>query len=74
MHITAPRVLGILLFLALIGYAFFVGPLLSSTAPTQAPASSVTAPKVVEPSAVPHATPVPVAPRVVLRAPLARAE
>ena len=26
MHITFPRVLGFLLFLALIGYAFFIGP------------------------------------------------
>lgn len=74
MHITAPRVLGILMFLALIGYAFFVGPLISSAAPKQAPASSVTAPKVVEQSAVPHATQVPVAPRVLSRVPLARAE
>lgn len=30
MHITVSRVLGFLLFLALIGYAFFVGPRISS--------------------------------------------
>jgi hypothetical protein len=76
MHITAPRVLGMLMFLGLIGYAFFIGPWLSSTVPTHIPISSVTAPKAVEPkpSAVPQATPVPAAPRVLLRAPLARAE
>lgn len=40
MHITAPRVLGLLMFLALIGYAFFVGPMINSTASTRVPASS----------------------------------
>jgi hypothetical protein len=30
MHITASRVLGFLLFLALIGYVFFVGPRIST--------------------------------------------
>ena len=30
MHITVSRVLGLLLFLALIGYAFFVGPRIST--------------------------------------------
>ena len=49
MHITAPRVLGFLMFLALIGYAFFIGPWISTNASTYSPTSSVTAPKL-EPS------------------------
>jgi hypothetical protein len=30
MHVTVPRVLGFLLFLALIGYAFLIGPRLDT--------------------------------------------
>lgn len=47
MHITPPRVLGFLMFLALIGYAFFLGPRITaaSTQSTHSPATSVTAPK-----------------------------
>lgn len=45
MHITAPRVLGFLMFLGLIGYTFFVGPWINTTASTYSPASSETATK-----------------------------
>jgi hypothetical protein len=48
MHITTPRVLGLLMFLALVGYAFFVGPWINTKSPAQSPASSVTAPKVAQ--------------------------
>lgn len=51
MHITPPRVLGFLMFLALIGYAFFLGPQISATS-THSPATSVTAPKAT-PSGIP---------------------
>lgn len=45
MHITAPRVLGFLMFLGLIGYTFFVGPWINTTASTYSPASSKTTTK-----------------------------
>lgn len=51
MHITPPRVLGFLMFLALIGYAFFLGPRITA-ASTHSPATTVTAPK-----ATPSGTP-----------------
>jgi hypothetical protein len=72
MHITTPRVLGLLMFLALIGYAFVFGPWINATASTYSPASSVTTPKVpakvaskpvpkvapkVTPTSPPHAAP-----------------
>lgn len=42
MHITAPRVLGFLMFLGLVGYTFFLGPWLNrSSAAEHAPTSSV---------------------------------
>ena len=63
MHITAPRVLGFLLFLGLIGYAFFIGPWINTTASTYSPASSVTTQKT--PSAkAPKKTPSVQAPKV----------
>jgi hypothetical protein len=48
-HITAPRVLGLLMFLALIGYTFFIGPWISASTSTRSPASSVPVPRI-EPS------------------------
>lgn len=44
MHITAPRVLGFLMLLALIGYTFCIGPWISANASTRSPASSVPVP------------------------------
>jgi hypothetical protein len=43
-HITAPRVLGFLMLLALIGYTFCIGPWISANASTRSPASSVPVP------------------------------
>lgn len=60
MHITPPRVLGFLMFLALIGYAFFLGPQITATS-TQSPASSVQAPKATS-SSVPGTALQPVSP------------
>jgi hypothetical protein len=42
MHITVSRVLGFLLFLALIGYAFFVGPRISTLSLRPAPGTGST--------------------------------
>lgn len=68
MHITPPRVLGMLMFLGLIGYAFFLAPWLN-TRPAHgpaAPAAAVTAPAAHAPAtSAPHLSP---------RAPLSRAE
>lgn len=73
MHITVPRVLGFLMVLALIGYAFFIGPLISTAGTTRPPSSSVTVKKV-QPSGVSHGTGSPAAPRTPSQAPHPRAE
>jgi hypothetical protein len=45
MHITVPRLLGLLMTLALIGYAFFIGPWITADGRARLPASSVSVPK-----------------------------
>ena len=86
MHITAPRVLGMLMFLGLIGYAFFLAPWLTAAGSAQpasahAPASRATAAAHAPAAAAP--TPAAVLPQVpqvaqvsqvAQRAPLSRAE
>lgn len=77
MHITAPRILGFLMFLGLVGYTFFLGPWLNkSSVAEHAPTSSVavSAPRV--PSAAPSHAPArgPLAQSPLVRGLLSRAE
>lgn len=75
MHITAPRILATLMFLGLIGYAFFLAPWLETPAASRAPAAVTAVTAVTSPEAHPAASaPAAVRPRLPARAPLSRAE